>query len=135
MYFFAFANSSFGIYFNNEIIQRDVVGETIIDENTFVFNLESNGRLKTPMKFELNKNKYSFGKLNEIWYQWSGFGEIFDFRDLFIRPVNDRDKSFCRNSNCFVSNGIDFPLCGRKSHWDKESSFFDLKRLVIIQME
>ena len=44
----------FGCYINSTI---DKINYWIKDENTFVFNLESNGRHEGPMKFDIKKEK------------------------------------------------------------------------------
>ena len=113
----------FGYYLNSKITSQCKI-LTPTDSASFVFNLKSNGRLKTPMKF--TPNFISSYCLHEK------SNEILIFLDDIVLYKNDvKHKSYCKQKNTlFNYQGIDKALCG-KIH----PQTFIPKRILVLQMK
>ncbi|BFU21509.1 trichohyalin, putative [Entamoeba histolytica] len=111
--------NKFGGYVNEKI---DKVDECIYDSKSFVFSLESKGRMKGMMKFDIKLPEYAFILFNQsdIWLFEIGLGDIAVFKE------NYKTNSFC-NQYSFEYEGITNALCG-KYH-------FTPKRIIVIEMK
>ena len=112
----------FGYYFNTKI-KDGSSDDQIADYKTFEFNLQSNGRLGKPMKFEIkNPEGYIFGlhnKSNEY---------LIRLGDIHLNKENYKNHSHCfQYENYFNYHGIKNALCGNKN--------FTPKRILVIQMK
>ena len=118
----------FGYYLNMEVIEE--YGKWIqTDKKTFHFNLESNGRLKQPMKFEIKDLKWGgiyLGRKSDEYLILLG--------DICLRKENNKSKSHCYQSeNWFDYHGIQNALCGKQP--DKYGDmYFTPQRILVIQM-
>ncbi|BFU18090.1 predicted protein [Entamoeba histolytica] len=113
----------FGGYVNSKI---DKVDEWIYDSNSFLFSLESKGRMKRMMKFDIKDKRYAF-----ILYNKSDDG-LFMFgngADIYVYKENDKTQSYCYQHS-FEYKGISKALCG-KQHPER----FTPKRIIVIEMK
>ena len=125
-------------YFCNKTIVFERVDESLYGDNkTFVFNLESNGRLEKPMKFDMEDERE--GSI-VFWEDHSIY--LIQLGDIFLSKKDDKDESFCIDNyyqkNGFNYNKIDNALCGTSKSFDDhwyDGDTFDLKRIVVIQMK
>ena len=116
----------FGYYLNTEIIEKywQKYGDPRIetDNNSFEFNLESNGRLPKPMKFEIK----DLEKCGYLLFEKSD-GYLIKLGDIRLFKENYKNLSRCYQfENDFDYHGIENALCG-KFH-------FTPKRILVIQM-
>ncbi|BFU24979.1 predicted protein [Entamoeba histolytica] len=111
--------NKFGGYVNSKI---DEVGY-INDSQSFLFSLESNGRMKGMKKFDIKEQEYAFCLWNQSddWLFKFGFGN-----DIFVCKENDKTESFC-DQNSFEYEGIRNALCGKED--------FTPKRIIAIEMK
>ncbi|EKE40396.1 hypothetical protein ENU1_091720 [Entamoeba nuttalli P19] len=110
----------FGEYVNSKI---DKVDAWINDPHAFVFSLESKGRLKKMMKFDIKEPKYGF------FMESSSYGPLFDIgfgRDIGVYKQNYSTKSFCLQFS-FEYDGISNALCGKR--------IFKTKQVIVIEMK
>ena len=116
----------FGYYLNSEIIDN-YISTMKTDQKSFLFNLESNGRLSEAMKFEI-KDKYKGGyKLCDKSQYW-----LIELGDIRLFKENNKNDSHCyQNDDIFDYHGIDKALCGKKEFYNS----FIPKRIVVIQMQ
>ena len=116
----------FGYYLNTEVIEKyDDWIET--DNKSFEFNLESNGRLEHPMKFEIKDLKVGGYGLYEksSWF-------LIALGDIGLYKENNKNESLCgQNEDKFDYHGIENALCGKIYYPDK----FTPKRILVIQMK
>ena len=120
----------FGYYLNTEIIEKYDWGMNETDNKSFEFNLQSNGRLPTPMKFEIKDSKkggyWLYRKLNDYYLIVLG--------DIFLYKENKKNQSSCwQNEWRFDYHGIQKALCGKTYH--NLSGYFTPKRILVIQMK
>ena len=123
------------MFLNNERQSRDY-GEFLVDDKTFVFNLESYGRLPNPMKFEIKKDSF----YDEKWLVGNSTYPrdyvLFDFGDICIKSILDKCNCCCFNNNYFDYKGMEFPICGKRRYYSKDHSVrFTLEKLIIFEME
>ena len=112
----------FGYYLNTEVIEkyRDWI-ET--DNKSFEFNLQSNGRIKQPMKFEIENLEWGGYRL----YKKSE-NYLIRLGDIYLKKENFKNYSCCwKNENWFDYHGIEKALCGKHD--------FTPKRILVIQMK
>ncbi|EMD46256.1 Hypothetical protein EHI5A_011240, partial [Entamoeba histolytica KU27] len=117
--------NKFGGYVNSKI---DEVDEWIYDSKSFVFSLESNGRIKGMIKFDIKKPQHAF----VLCYQSNkdclfGFGQR--QVDICVCKENDKTKSSCKQ-NAFEYKGISNALCGKEFPYH-----FTPKRIIVIEMK
>ena len=108
---------------NTEIIEK--YWERIqADNKTFEFNLQSNGRLSKPMKFEMKDSENGGYMLyNKTW-----IGGLIELGDLKLKKQqSDYQSCYCQHNDKFHYHGIEKALCGKQ--------YFTLKRIVVIQMK
>ncbi|BFU19522.1 hypothetical protein EHI8A_187890 [Entamoeba histolytica HM-1:IMSS-B] len=112
-------NNVFGGYVNC-LIDRACLTD---DTESFVFSLQSNGRIKTMMKFpiksERKRDAFRLGGDDWDWLFWMGF------RDIFIWKKGSEYENFCEQQS-FEYYGITKALCG--------NSNFLVSRIIVIQM-
>ena len=121
----------FGCYINSII---DEVAIFIRDENAFIFNLESNGRHKAPMKFDILKENCNaaFELLSDDcgWLFHCGNDNI------LICKEDDKSESCCyQNQNSwFDYRGVEKALVQNPCVNDDDENCFTPKRFIVIQM-
>ena len=118
----------FGYYLNCEI-SDNYVDWSCSDDKSFLFNLESNGRLPQPMKFEIKNPKQGYVRYKNKYYRFMTLGDIRLMKNI------KKEQSYCRQDNEAVDyHGIENALCGRTTT-DNEKHNFTPKRILVIQMK
>ncbi|BFU18890.1 predicted protein [Entamoeba histolytica] len=112
--------NKFGGYVNSKI---DKVDEWISDSKSFVFSLESNGRMKGMKKFDIKQPQYAFYLHNKSDDYLFMFG---DGDDICVCKENYKTHSYC-NQRSFEYEGIRNALCGKYN--------FTPKRIIVIEMK
>ena len=116
----------FGYYMHSELKDDNYRKWVLSDKLSFQFNLQSNGRLQEPMKFEhinVNRGDYMLQHRNH---------------KILIRLGNIVLYKTIRKNQCYIDNdikgfdyhGIDKALCGKSGKEDP----FKLQRLIVLQM-
>ena len=119
----------FGYYLNTEVIgDYDYWQEWMeTDYKSFHFNLQSNGRLPQPMKFEIKDLKFGGYHL----YEKSDW-DLIQLGDIWLKKENYKNYSCCyQNEWRFDYHGIEKALCGKTNCWNP----FTPKRILVIQMK
>ncbi|BFU26269.1 trichohyalin, putative [Entamoeba histolytica] len=114
--------NKFGGYVDSKI---DKTYYFINDPNSFVFSLESNGRLKGMMKFNIKESKHAFKIYNQLDNCLFSFG----LGDIDVYKENNKIKSYCHQDS-FEYNGISNVLCGKDY-----TEYFTPKRIIVIEMK
>ena len=121
----------FGCYINSTI---DEVGWNIKDEHAFVFNLESNGRHKSPMKFDIKKEKcdYAFVLCSDNHFYNSDWLFSCGNSDISIYKENKKSRSCCYQDkgSHFDYRGVEKALVQNPNYPNN----FTPKRFIVIQM-
>ncbi|BFU24553.1 TLD, putative [Entamoeba histolytica] len=118
--------NKFGGYVNEKI---DEVDGYINDSKSFVFSLESNGRMKGMMKFDIKQPQHAFWLDNQS-YDWLfAFGLGGYFCDIYVYKENNKTESWCEQYS-FEYEGISNALCGKE--WPNR---FTTKRIIVIEMK
>ncbi|GAB1222217.1 hypothetical protein ENUP19_0099G0009 [Entamoeba nuttalli] len=115
--------NKFGGYVNEKI---DKVGCFINDCKSFVFSLESNGRMKGMKKFDIQQQQYAF----QLYKQ--SHDCLFKFGygcDILVHKENTKTISSCKQQS-FEYEGIENALCGKE--WPE---YFTPKRIIVIEMK
>ncbi|BFU26582.1 trichohyalin, putative [Entamoeba histolytica] len=115
--------NKFGGYVNSKI---DKVNSWINDSKSFVFSLESNGRMKEAMKFDIKLQQYAFrlcGQSYNCLFQY-GYGY-----DICVCKENYKTQSYC-NQHSFSYEGISNALCGKQ-----HPNLFTPTRFIVIEMK
>ena len=120
----------FGYYLNTEVIEDYYweYGDQPIktDKKSFEFNLESNGRLPHPMKFEikdLQKGGYYLYEKSE--------NHFISLGNIYLYKENNKNSSCCYQfEHEFDYHGIENALCGKIYPYR-----FTPKRILVIQMK
>ena len=122
------------VFYLDTPIQRKYDEQIFTTNNkSFHFNLQSNGRLSKPMKFEI-KNKNLTG------YQLtSSYSDILiQIGDIVLNRKSKRDFSYCKQTEeAFLYENIENAICGKtkqQNEIDESNKYFTLKRLLVIQM-
>ncbi|BFU24071.1 predicted protein [Entamoeba histolytica] len=110
--------NKFGGYANEKI---DKVGY-IPDHKSFLFSLESNGRMKRMKKFDIKQPEYAFKLYNQSDIRLFEFG----FGDILVYKENNQTNSCC-NQYAFEYKRIEDALCGKQR--------FMPKRFIVIEMK
>ena len=108
----------------------------IKDENSFVFNLESNGRHKGPMKFDILKEKSDRAFTLYPDYHDRLFHCGWD--EIVIFKQNCKSYSNCWQGeySCFDYQGVKKALIKNpKKVWNDHDKDFTTKRIIVIQMK
>ncbi|BFU24708.1 trichohyalin, putative [Entamoeba histolytica] len=112
--------NKFGGYVNSKI---DKVDDWIYDSKSFVFSLESNGRMKGMKKFDIKEPQYAFYLYNQSDDYLFAFGYG---SDIDVYKENNKTYSYCVQCS-FEYKVISNALCG-KYH-------FTPKRIIVIEMK
>ena len=110
-------NNKFGGYLHSQIISMN---SYINDSNSFLFSLQSNGRLQGMTKFEITQSQYAFYMSNQMNHVLFKFGN-----DLNVYTANMKSSSYC-DQQSFNYHGYNHALCGNQT--------FTPKRFVVFQM-
>ena len=94
----------------------------ITDPKSFVFSLESNGRLKGMKKFDIKEPRYAFYLFNK---SLPGLFSIGD-DDIIIYKKGSGRKHYCLQRS-FAYERNQNTLCGKE--------YFELKQFIVIQMK
>ena len=119
-------------YLNSEVVENYIYPPEKTENKSFEFNLESNGRLHGPIKFEI-KNIFNgefelCSSCNE-WLIFIGNIELCKMeKKEWCRWRIPSDINFDENKNALcIGNGFD--------EWDPSGIYFIPKRIVVIQMK
>ena len=111
----------FGGYVNEKI---DKVDKYINDPKSFLFSLESKGRIQGMMKFDIKQQQHAFYLYNQLSNCLFGFGY-----DIYIGKENNKIYSCCKQSS-YEYKGITNALCGKQY-----PEFFTPQRIIVIEMK
>ncbi|BFU19875.1 predicted protein [Entamoeba histolytica] len=114
--------NKFGGYVNSKV---DKVGYFIKDSKSFLFSLESNGRMKGMKKFDIKEPEYAFYLFNQSHKCLFAFG---CGDDIVIGKENYKTISWCYQY-LFEYKGISKALCG-----NEYPEYFTPKRIIVIEM-
>ena len=114
-------------YYSAGKIQLNKFSEWVkADAQTFLFSLNSNGRMDKPMKFEIinQRNGYQLFPADDYKLIWFGG------KAINLLKAGHKGLSTCtQNDSSFDYHGVQNALCG------KEGSFgWTAKRIIVIQM-
>ncbi|BFU19131.1 trichohyalin, putative [Entamoeba histolytica] len=113
----------FGGYVHSKIDKYDY----IYDSKSFLFSLESNGRLEGMMKFDIKMPEYTFWLFKQSHHCLFSFG---CGADICVYKENNKTKSFY-NQFSFEYEGTKNALCGKG--WF--TNCFTPKRIIVVQMK
>ena len=131
----------FGYYLNTEVVEKYKEWKET-DNKSFEFNLQSNGRLQQPMKFEIidikrggyylcEKSAYyliSLGDITLFKGNWKNYSHCYQFGNNF-------DYHGIKNALCGKTHQSNFLIIiGTPNQWGITNPF-TLKRLIVIQMK
>ena len=117
----------FGCFINTEIIDHFYAWIST-DLKSFLFNIQSNGRLPSMMKFDIINTKYGYLLTKPTDDLLINIGNIRLYKhDTLI------ESSSWQNESNFNYYGIENALCGKKQN-EYGKIFFYPKRIIIIQM-
>ncbi|BFU22165.1 trichohyalin, putative [Entamoeba histolytica] len=111
--------NKFGGYVNSKI---DKVDDYIYDSKSFLFSLESNGRIERMKKFDIKRPQCAFCLFNQSDDLLFSFG----WRDICVYKENYKTISYCYPWS-FEYKGIENALCGNHD--------FTPKRIIVIEMK
>ncbi|BFU25821.1 trichohyalin, putative [Entamoeba histolytica] len=114
--------NKFGGYVNSKI---DKVDGFINDSQSFVFSLESKGRMEGMMKFDIKEPEFAFCLFNQSYNRLFKFG----LGDILVLKENYKTKSWCKQQS-FEYKGISNALCGKQF-----PERFTPKRIIVIEMK
>ncbi|BFU19843.1 trichohyalin, putative [Entamoeba histolytica] len=115
--------NKFGGYVNSKIDKVD--NGFIKDSKSFVFSLESNGRIEEMKKFDIKQPEYAFILFNQTLDCLFELG----IDDIAIYKENKKTKSLCKQHS-FSYKGISKALCGKQF-----PERFTPKRIIVIEMK
>ncbi|BFU21534.1 predicted protein [Entamoeba histolytica] len=125
--------NKFGGYVDSKI---DKDGYDINDSKSFLFSLESNGRMKGMKKFDIKEPQYAFclsNQSNDYLFAFGGglFGLfVFGGNDIVVYKENHKTYSRCKQCS-FEYEGISKALCGN----EYPDNYFTPKRIIVIEMK
>ncbi|BFU19242.1 trichohyalin, putative [Entamoeba histolytica] len=114
----------FGGYVNSKIDKYDYY---IKDSKSFLFSLESKGRIEGMKKFDIKDQEFAFCLHNQSHDYLFVFGFGY-FGDICVYKENDKKESSCKQQS-FEYEGIRKALCG-KEHPKR----FTPERIIVIEM-
>ena len=117
---------TFGYYLNTEFADKTMrrIGT---DKNSFMFNLNCDGRLNESMKFPIRNRDYGY------WYCWEPDKYLVKIGDIWLHKETSKTESYCIQDNKnFDYQGIENALCGIKPKNGKIC--FTPERIFVIQM-
>ncbi|BFU25665.1 predicted protein [Entamoeba histolytica] len=113
--------NKFGGYVNSKIDKDD---GWINDSKSFVFSLDSKGRMEGMMKFDIKQPQDAF----RLWNKSNNW--LFNFGcgggDIYLKKIYDKKDSHCKQRS-FEYKGISNALCGNEN--------FTPKRIIVIEMK
>ncbi|BFU25503.1 trichohyalin, putative [Entamoeba histolytica] len=112
--------NKFGGYVNSKVDKVD--GDYIYDSKSFVFSLESNGRIEGMKKFDIEQPQYAFLLCNKS----DDYLFVFGLGDIDVYKENNKTESYCKQYS-FEYEGITNALCGKL--------YFTPKRIIVIEMK
>ncbi|BFU24696.1 trichohyalin, putative [Entamoeba histolytica] len=116
-----------GNKFGGYVIEKiNKVDEWIYDSHSFVFSLESNGRIEGMMKFDIKQPEYAFYLCNQSSDCLFAFGY---YGDISVGKENNKTESYCYQHS-FKYKGISNALCGKQL-----PERFTPKRIIVIEMK
>ncbi|BFU26481.1 trichohyalin, putative [Entamoeba histolytica] len=115
--------NKFGGYVNSKI---DKIHSFINDSKSFVFSLESNGRMKGMKKFDIKQPDYAFYLGIQADNYLFAFGSG---ADIIVYKENNKTESHC-SQHSFSYEGITNALCGKQF-----PNLFTPKRIIVIEMK
>ncbi|BFU22041.1 trichohyalin, putative [Entamoeba histolytica] len=118
--------NKFGGYVNSKI---DKVNSWIYDSKSFVFSLESNGRIEGMKKFDIKQPERAFWLWNQSDDCLFEFGCGLFGHDISVGKENYKTQSYCIQDS-FDYNGISNALCGKQL-----PKCFTPKRIIVIEMK
>ncbi|BFU24112.1 predicted protein [Entamoeba histolytica] len=119
--------NKFGGYVNSKV---DKVNSYINDSKSFVFSLDSNGRIEGMKKFDIKQTQYAFYLNNQIQDCLFAFGGDEKYlKDIVVHKENLKTQSHC-NQHSFEYEGISNVLCGKQF-----PNLFTPKRIIVIEMK
>ena len=123
----------FGYYLNTELIAKygNSIGHERIptDKRSFEFNIQSNGRLEYPMRFDIKDTNFG----GYILYERS-LEKLIELGDIKLYKYNKRNKSSCDQDNDkFHYPKINNVLSGKETGLFS-SGYFIPTRIQVIQM-
>ncbi|BFU26166.1 trichohyalin, putative [Entamoeba histolytica] len=113
--------NKFGGYVNSKIDED----EWINDSKSFLFSLESNGRIDGMKKFDIEEPGHAFYLHN----QSNNWLFVFGLDDIEVYKENDKTLSYCKQLS-FEYEGISNALCGNE--WPNR---FTTYRIIVIEMK
>ncbi|BFU25338.1 predicted protein [Entamoeba histolytica] len=116
--------NKFGGYVNSKV---DKIHSYIKDSKSFVFSLESKGRIEGMKKFDIKHTENTFYLHSQSSDGLFGFGKYGS--DIFMCKENNKTKSWCYQYS-YSYEGISNTLCG-KEYPDR----FTTKRIMVIEMK
>ena len=117
-------DEKFGIYLHSEI-QKKFYSYQLIDNKSFHFNLESNGRLSKPMKFEIVNSKNGGIQLKR-----SSSCELIELGDITLWWNNKNKTLYSSNFNYHEVGKALFDFDHRERF-----TFVCFQRFIVIQMD
>ena len=129
----------FGYYLNTKVVEKYLwSNQQETDKNSFEFNLQSHGRLKEPMKFEikdLEKGGIHLYEKSDIGNGNNGY-YLVCLGDIHLKKRHQRNTSYCnQHGSYFDYHGIEKALCGKTGSRNNSGEKFTVKRIVVIQMK
>ena len=118
----------FGYYLNTEVISDPQESFERTDSKSFLFNLQSNGRLNGPTKFSNDAQNYSYNRYYGYKIRdYSFYDDLIILSDINLKKQNV--KQFCHCS--------DEQICGKSSYWISNTmhGFFTPETILVIQMD
>ncbi|BFU21942.1 trichohyalin, putative [Entamoeba histolytica] len=116
--------NKFGGYVNEKINED---GYYTNDSNSFLFSLESKGRMKGMIKFDIEIPQNAFCLFNQSDDRLFEFGH--GYSDILVCKENNKTQSYC-NQYSFEYEGISNALCGKQ-----HPNHFTPKRIIVIEMK
>ena len=114
----------FGYYLNSEVSSK-YYDQVRSDGKSFHFNLKSNGRIISPMKFEYNSlSSFGYNLSSHLDFDLGRFGRIFLYKKDYVQHLS---ISRSIKTGDFNFNGIEYPF------GLKENQF--IEKFMIIQMK
>ena len=123
-------DEKFGYYLNSQVIDKyDKLTKT--DDKSFEFNLQSNGRLQHPMKFEIKDTTSGYQLYTNDYkkHYLCVFGSI----AIYKQPFENQSCYWMRDTE-FNFHGIKSAIAGKLFDSDNVAYFIP-KRFLVIQMK
>ena len=127
-------NEMFGGFITNQISDQCCT-KIKMEEKSFMFNLESQGRLQGPMKFEIKSESEAYYRMSDSYDMLFHIGDLAIFDDSH----GCRNSQVIENSDNFDYHGIESALRKKDMAYrygqEKVEKTFKVTRTRVIQME